>query len=673
MRFLTMRHAVFVHLLLTVAMAAIPARASETSEALFRGFVAWVDSSPDWSASVSAVRSSGRDTLAEGLLISRDDPEVSFSVEELRIRDLHTWNDGFDATGIWAEGVAVATKNLEVAIPSAKVESLTMPGLQGLVFDPRHVMTFIAQAYAATTEARFLSVSAPEIKATSRQTSAQTGDTFSADITYRNLSIAGMSEGIFGRISAGPIDMHMISPDGTFDVGVQSASSDRIDLGALAHVFDPDEYVDGQDGGSWRSVLSNIVYSGISGSGPGGLNFGLDEMALEDLKGRQLEEPFTQTWDQLLDMTTDQDSKTELALELIHSYAAWRLGAFRLAGFSVEAPEEKAKLALDALTMSGISSDGIDSLGLTGLDGSAEEGFVKLGSAEMTDFVTPDLEALLGLAALEKNADPAEHAEGIKKSFAAMPRVAHLSLVDAAAGKSEDDAIALASLDLDMRDWNDLFAETTDIRVTGLTVPPHLLGPSTADLIRRLGYDDLVVGLSISDRWSPETGADNAVWTITLQEGGEVQFTYGLTGLTSDWLVKATAAAAATEDSEEAVMAMLAELKLKTATLSITDRSLLERAFGFAAEVQELDVDGPTYLKQMRAAFPFLISAALPPALSRLIAKPVQGFLAGGQTLVAEIAPAAPVNMEEFRAAADDPLSLPDFLDLKLRSEAPAE
>jgi hypothetical protein len=265
------------------------------------------------------------------------------------------------------------------------------------------------------------------------------------------------------------------------------------------------------------------------------------------------------------------------------------------------------------------------------------------------------------------------HAETIAKSFAALPRLSHFALHDAVGGKSESEAVSLESLTLDFRDWNDVFAGVTDMRATGLKIPPHLLGPELADLIGRLNYDDLVFGLSLSDRWAPEAGTDDAVWTITLRDGGDLKLSYALTGLTLDWLVKATAAAAGSEDSGEAVQAMLDELRLRRATLSVTDRSVLERAFGFAAEAQELDVDGRTYMKQMRAAFPFLISAALPPALSKLLSKPMQGFLAGGQMLVAEIMPAEPLNISEFFAATDDPLALPEVLNLKLRSEAPAQ
>ncbi len=663
---------IFVALFVGV-MAAVPAHASTTSEALFRSFVSWLNSSPVWSATIGDVSSSGRDTVVEGLVISRTRPDMSFSIEKMRIRDLHAWNDGFDATGVWFNGIGIVTKNLEYAIPSGKVELITMPAIQGLVFDPRHVMSFFAKIYSAIGEARFSNFSAPEIRATSHQTSVQTGETISAEVTYHDFLLESLSAGVLGRISTGPIETHMATPGGEFDITVQSASSEKTDLGALAHVFDPDQYVDGQGDGQWQPISSNLVYSGISGSGADGLSFKLDQFSLENISGRQLDKPFTHTWDQLLDMTTDQDSKTELALELTQSYDAWRLGAFKLAGLSVNAPAQEGALTLDDLTMNGVSSDGMDSLELSGLNGSAAGAFVKLGTAEMTGFVAPDLNNLLTIAAIPKDADPKIHAEGITKSFAALPRIDHLSLQDASGGKSQAEAISLDGLSLDLSDWNDIFAEATDMKVTGLKVPPQLLRPEITDLVHRLGYDDLVIDLSLSDRWSAGAGTDNAVWTVSLQDGGDMQLTYGLTGLTRDWLVKATAAAAATDSSQDAVMAMFDELKLKNATLSITDHSLLERAFGFAAQVQSLDVDGATYLKQMRAAFPFLISAALPPALSRLVSKPVQGFLAGGQRLVAEIAPASPVNLEELRTAADDPMSLPEFLDLRLRSETPTQ
>jgi hypothetical protein len=74
----------------------------------------------------------------------------------------------------------------------------------------------------------------------------------------------------------------------------------------------------------------------------------------------------------------------------------------------------------------------------------------------------------------------------------------------------------------------------------------------------------------------------------------------------------------------------------------------------------------------MRGALPFLLSAAVPAEISKLLSAPLQQFLAGGQTLVAEIAPPQPMPVPELiKAAESDPLSLPTRLGVTIRSEAP--
>ena len=162
----------------------------------------------------------------------------------------------------------------------------------------------------------------------------------------------------------------------------------------------------------------------------------------------------------------------------------------------------------------------------------------------------------------------------------------------------------------------------------------------------KLGYDDLIVGdVGLSDRWDPDAGTDDATWTLQHEgRGGRRIQSYSLTGLTLDWLMRATAAAGASEDSEAAMMAMVSELKVASAKLSVTDRSLLDRAFAVAAEKQGLKVEGAAYREQMRAALPFLISAAVPAEIAKLLTEPLQAFLAGGQTIHADVSATDPAR-----------------------------
>ena len=651
-----------------------PALADEASEALLSDYVAWVDSSPDWSASVSFIRSDGPDTFAEGLVFSRADPNISISIERLKFGRLEAREDGgFRAAAIDMEGAAIAANDLRYTIPSATVEAVSVPVMPGLDFDPRRLMTLAARAYSALAKAEFSDLGIPEMTGSSVRSSAETGDTVSASLVYRNLAIGGLKDGIATGLAAGPISLRVSGADGETEFAVKSVISDRVDAGAFAHIFDPANYRNGEGDRVRRPILSTITYSGLSASGPHGSTLALETLALENLEGRQLDEPFTPIWDKLLDLAVAEEEKPGFALDLLRSYAAWRVGALRLGGFRVDLKEEEASLSLDDLSLSGLSSGGIDSLTLKSLRGTAPDWFLSLGSLELAGFVSPDLEALIQFAALEPDIDPKMHAEAIAKTFAALPRLSRFGAHEVAAGASQADSYSLKNFTLDFSRWNDVFAEATEMRLDGLKIAPDLLGPDSARMLGALGFDELVLGVTLSDRWKPETGAYDADWTFTLGGAGGLQLSYTLSGVTRDWLVKATAAAGGSEDSEKAVMAMLDELRLRRATLSLTDRSLLERAFGYAAELQELDVDGRTYREQMRAALPFLISAAMPPAITKLLAKPLQQFLTGGQTLIADINPAAPLNLTEMLAEAGDPLALPDRLNMTLRTEASSQ
>lgn len=653
---------------------ATPALADQRGEALMREFVGWVDSSPEWSASVAILRSDSRFTIAEGLVFSRGDPDVSISIERLRVRDLAEGPDGgFQATQMIMDGASLVAANVSYTAPTATVESVSVPTMDGLSFDPRHLMTLLAQAYSNLAKAKFSNLSIPEVTGTVEVESVGGAAAVTSQVTYRGMSVAELRNGVLEQMAAGPIAMQMAGPDGDFDFAIESASADRTDLGAFAHVFDPAQYENGRGDGVWRPILSDITYSNMTGTGPDGATFKLDTWAMENLDGRQLDQPFTDTWDKLLDLTIPEDEKADLALDLLRSYSAWRLGTVRLHGAGFEAPAEKASFRLDELTVSGMSSEGIDSVIVKDLFGSGPDGFLSLGSLELAGFVSPDFEALIGFAGLESDADPKMHAEMITKTFAALPRLSHFGIRDLDAGKSRAESVSLESFTLDLRDWNDIFAEATDVRMTGLKVPPVAFGPDAAGMLEKLNYDEMVLGMSLSDRWTPETGTDDATWTFSLRDGGDLSLSYRLMGITKEWLVKATAAAGQSGGSEAAMMAMLDDLKLESASLRATDRSLLDRGFSVAAAMQSLDVDGPTYREQMRAAFPFLMSAALPPPLINLLTAPVQEFLGGGRTLIAEIMPDQPLKVIDLTKAGEDPMALPDLLNLKLRTEPVAQ
>ncbi|HEX2255592.1 MAG TPA: hypothetical protein VHG92_02625 [Afifellaceae bacterium] len=668
-------------LALLLVSAAVPAAADEASEALLENFVAGIDASAGWSASATNIRSEAAETIAEGLVFTREEPHVSVSVERLRLRGLEEGEDGgFTAAEIEMSGGAVVSEMLDYSVPSATASDVSVPSVAEISFNPHHLMTFIADLYSVMAQSEFSKLSVPEVTTTQRLVQQQPGgtpQTLLSTVVYRDLTSTGLRDGVLENVEFGPLIFDMNTPEsGQVSFEIASAGADRTDIGAAAHIFNASRYRDGRGDGIWRPLVSRVRYSGLSGRGPDGTTFGLDEVAIENIDGRQPEEPFTHIWDRLLDPTVPEDAKSDLALDAVRNmYQAWRVATIRVDGISVEAPSEQTSFSLGGLTISGLSNEGIDSFIMKALRGEGPGGFGALESLEFAGFTFPNLDGLMQLAALETDVSPLTHEETMRTAFAALPRLEHFSMRGIAGGENEAQAVRLETFSLDLRDWNALFAQATDVRLEGLDVPKALmeLDPQASAIVDKLGWDRFVFGMSLSDRWDSDAGTDEATWTASLKDAMDVEISYRLTGLTEDWVMQATAAAGKEEDSEAALMRMLADIALEQATLQVTDRSLLDRGFGIAAEMQGLAVEGSAYREQMRGALPFLLSAVIPSDLAKLVSEPLQNFLAGNQTLVAEIKPAKPIPVTELAGAANlDPSDIPALLGLTLRSEAAA-
>jgi hypothetical protein len=664
---------------LSVAGAA-PAAADVRSEAQLGAFIEMLDAAAEWTATSERIRSEGADTIADGVSISRRDPEVMIEIESLRLRDLseHPEGGGFRASRIEATGIALTSESVAYEIPTATVTDVSMPSFAAVEFDPQQLMTAISQYYSIAARGEVDELVVPELIVLARQVAPGATEPVTSRLVYRNYRMTGFSGGAVEAQEVGPVEGTVSSPgEEEVEIVVDKITVGRTDIGAIARIIDERQYQNGRGDEVWRPVIASVGYSGFSVTAPEGVTFGLTEMAVENIEGRQPAVPFTGDLDRLLDPELSDEAKAEFALEMVSNmYSAWRVGSIRLAGMSVDAPPASTTFSLGNMTLSGLSSDGIESFAIEAFEGTGSGGFAALGSFQLTGLRFPALNDLLKFAALESDAAPAEHAKTVRAAFGALPRLSHLGIHEVSAGQSEAAAVRLDSLTLDFTDWNEIWAGSTDIRLEGLEVPRSLveLNPQASQVMDQLGYDRIVLGMSIEDRWSAGTGTDDAIWRVSMQDAGEIALSYSLVGLTADWIINGTADAVRAADPNAAFMEMLADLAVKSATLKITDRSLLDRGFTVAAKMQGLSVEGPAYREQMRGALPFLLSAAVPAELSKLLSAPLQQFLAGGQTLVAEIAPPQPMPVPELiKAAEGDPLSLPTRLGVTVRSEAPAQ
>ena len=240
-----------------------------------------------------------------------------------------------------------------------------MPSLAGVEIDPAHLMTSISRFYTLAAEGSFDEISIPEMSSTQRQTAAgrDRADGSQGRLPeqlrrprWRTACCATRRAGRSRSAAARRRARNSSS-------SIEKAEADRIDIGAFARIFDASAYRDGRGDNIWRPLVSRVVYGKMTGRGADGATFGFDEIAIENVDGRQPEKPFTDMWDRLMDPSVPQDVKNDLALDAVTSMiAAWRVGTIRVDGISVEAPKENASFSLDSFSMTGWSSAGLDSL-----------------------------------------------------------------------------------------------------------------------------------------------------------------------------------------------------------------------------------------------------------------------------------------------------------------------
>jgi hypothetical protein len=484
----------------------------------------------------------------------------------------------------------------------------------------------------------------------------------------------GLDDGVLALQQAGPVTVTRRDQDGgVFELTIREFAVEQMDLRAFAHVFDPGEYRDGRGDETWRPLAARLRYAGIAVQGSDGGRLALDELALERIDARQPSEPLSREWDPLLDPAAPIDERDQRAIEAVASlYSAWRIGSVSISDLSAEAPGGTASLSLAGLTVSDFSQEAIARLSVDALRGESRAGMLSVGALDLAGFVFPDLEALLAFAAVEKDARPDAHAAAMNAAFGGLPRLDHFEMKDVIAGKPGAEPIRMGALALDFDQWNEAFAEETDLRIEGLAVPSDLieLDAETEQILQILELEHPVLGVTFADRWSPQSGRDHGTFALSIENAAELELSYLLTGVTFDWMLEATAAAAKTDDSGAALAAMLDDLKLARVELRVGDRSLVDRAFTVAAKKQGLTIEGAAYRQQMSAALPFLLASVAPPELAKKVSSPLKDFLAGGRTLVAVAAPATPLPLMDLLAAAADPIGLVDLVNLTLTSEA---
>lgn len=665
--------------ILLVAFAS-PARADVTSETMLADFVNAIDGAPGWSGSAAVIRSVGDDTLGEGLRFRHVESGAQIDIKLLRLTALHQVDGGaFAASAIALEDAELnltldygpTSQTIEYSIPTASVQDVLIPSTRELVFDPEHPIRSMGELYTLIAGTEFGTFSLPEVTG-SQTINMAGGDTTNSTFAYRGMSIAGMHDGILGRTEAGPITMNLetAKEEGRLLIQIEHATAGESDIGALARILDPRAYENGRGDGEWRPIVSDVAYTGFSGTGPDGASFHLGSVTLSGFDGRQTDTPLADAFDKLTDESLPKNERERLGLEaVLEMNSAWRLSGLKMESFTIAIPKEQVTVELGSFSLAGLSSEGLESLALLDLRGSGPKGVGGLNGLDLHGLVFPDIRTLVEIGEATKASDNPPSAEQVRAMAEAMPRFSHFGMRGIALGTSIAEAATVGSFTIDVGNWVGILAETTDLRLNDFYIPRELLlrDPKTAKPILALGFERLVLGMSTGGDWAASNGSYTLTLGATVENGAAAEFAITVTGMTDAWIDNVLEVSQQ-DDSDAAMQALILQLSFVRAKLTVVDKSLVDRAFGAAVVAQQLAVDAATYKQQTREAVPFLFSSFVPPPLVERITAPVQDFLGGGKTLVVELSPPEAMPLVDVMQKLQDPVALADELQLSITS-----
>ncbi|HVZ15284.1 MAG TPA: hypothetical protein VG894_12555 [Bauldia sp.] len=612
-------------------------------EAAIRSWVAAVDASPDWSASVGGVTvdTSGKATVSD-LTVAADKPGFKATVGQLVVSGFEQGAPGtFSAQEIDVANLRVDAGAYSVRIDQATVESPALPMTGSAVWDDAQPTGSIVALISSALSAHAASASAGKI------TVVETIAGIATWSTYANLKLTGLGDGKVSSLTAGPLRTDSPGSDPSVpatsanqqplvSLTVATSETHDIDIAAMLVPFRSD------GDSSWHQAMGRVVYSGVGVSVPG-IDVKIGSVAFDNFIVRR---------PTIAPPPPAADPESQSPADVVRGVGA------------ALSPLGVGRMEVSDLSMNGSGLEGVHLGDLTLVDASTDSiGAFSLG--DFTGAVTGQGKVTIGriafgnlsLPPLATVADVVETAlaGGDAKYSSVLPTLGYgeIAGVDVAIANAPE--MKLDRLRVDLGNWADKIPTSLGVALAGLDLPAGII-PS--DLVQRLlasyGYDRLQVDGGAKATW----GADG---TIAVRDASlAVKDAASISG-------QADIAAIPPTDAEHMAVASdaLDKLSLKDGSGTLTDGSLVERAL--VLQASKLNVDPQKFRDQFAKSVPFMLMLLGDRDLIMKTAPVVQAFLSSGGSVTAVAAPKAPVPLSQVAdTAKSSPWSLFSLLGVSL-------
>ena len=631
-----------------VAAPAVPPAPPTPVETAVRGWIAAIDASPDWSASVGAISvdpASGKASVTN-LAISADKPGFTIVIGGITVDG---WAAGaantFTAREIDITNARVDAGDYSVRLDHAAVMAPVLPTSGGARWDDAQPAASLIGLVTAALSASAQSATADKITVVETVASVETWS------TYANVKLTDLAGGKVSALTAGPL--HTDSPGSDpagpppnasqiplVSLNVASSETHDIDVAAMLIPF-----TSGSDT-AWHQAIGRVVYTGVGVDVPG-ISTKISDVTFENFIVRHAT---------VAGPSQPSDPAAASPADVVRGVGA------ALSPFGV------GRLSMNNLTVTGAGLEGAHIGNVTLIDASTDS----IGAFSLSDMaggITGQGSVSIGriafgglkLPALATVADviTTKLAGGDVKYSTVIPTLDYGEIAGVDVNIADAVHMKLGRLRLDLGQWVDKIPTKIGAVLAGLDVPAALIPSDVAQrVLAEFGYDRLQLDGGGTVAWSADGSISVRDASLAMKDAASVSGQADLAGI-------------APADAEHVAVAesLLGKLSLKSGTATLTDASLAERLL--AAQAAKLNVNGDTFRAQFAKSVPFMLMLLGNRDLIMKVSPVIQTFLTTGGSLTAVAAPAAPVPLAQVAdTAKSSPWSLFSLLNVNLTGVA---
>lgn len=636
--------------------ASAPAHA-QSAEGAVRALIDSIDASDKWTAAAGQITPSGNGATASNVRITGEgDSAVSIEIGNLTVTGYsEPGGGGFHADEITLDILTATAPNGEFELTNIALVGLTVPDFQSVVFDSAHPIVALMQAYSLAAAVELESGSMDRMVAT------EDNEGITSVVTYENFLIGQIADGKLDVTTAGPVTAEAPEGEGLMTFSIASIESRDIDIGAIAHVLDPDQYQNGVGDQVWHTVLGLARYRDFVVEGPG-TRVRFSDVTVEDFRLRQPASSFIEFFDAAMsnpDMSEEEMgalSQTYLA-DILSSMALGRLSVDNL---DVVAPDidlfRLGEFYVDELTAEGIGEVGFGDVEIS----DENEGHFALDSFSFGEVRFPPLSLLQEAA----NVAPTETGKGKARTsgggeidpFKFIPTLGFLELAGLDLATPDQGALSLERFFVRLGGYVTYIPTAMDAELNDITINvAEIEEEEVRAVFEKLGYEQIVVDGALDFSWRE---VDQTLtlrnFSIGIDDVGSVAAEFELRGLTREAIANL---------SEETLIG----LEFVSARLILDDDSITSRAIAMQAEAAGITPD--QLRTQLKSAVPFFLMMMQDAAFQGQIAPTLQAFIDNPGSLTMTLRPRRPLPLFELiDAASNAPQRLPSLLEVNIET-----